>query len=133
MPTSGLAAAPSGRTAVPHQPSSTSETPETAEGDPILRLLDEIWYAFEHPLEQLAPVRALEVKPDQIQSIRTRAIEYRTALGRLRPTETARSGVDEVLRLLRTVTDKANDVRNSLPLGRLKPPTRSAPPVPPPS
>ncbi|NEC90082.1 hypothetical protein [Streptomyces sp. SID12501] len=113
-------AAPSHRTTVPHQPSTTSETPETADGDPLLHLLDEIWYTFERPLEQLAPAGALEVKPEQMQSIRARALGFRTALGRLRPTETTRSGVDEILRLLRAVADKANDVRNFLrPLATL--------------
>ncbi|UIX29942.1 hypothetical protein [Streptomyces sp. GQFP] len=110
-----------GRTTVTHQPSTTPKTPETADGDAILRLLDEIRYTFERPLEQLASARALWVAPELMESIRTRAIGFKTVLGRLRPpSKIAWNRVDDILRSLRTVADKANDVRNSLgPISKL--------------
>ncbi|MDX2543463.1 hypothetical protein PV331_16635 [Streptomyces sp. WI04-05B] len=106
--------APADRPTAPHQPGTTSRTPETADGDPILRLLEEIWSTFERLLEQLEPARALEVEPALMLFIRTRANGFRTALRRLRPSDPARNGVDRTLQLLRNVADKADAVRNGM-------------------
>ncbi|KAB1150011.1 hypothetical protein F7R91_04125 [Streptomyces luteolifulvus] len=83
--------------------------------DPTLVLLEEIWSTFERPSEQLARMRANGVRGEAVESVKTRALSFRTDLRREWSTpEAARSRVTQVVGLLRTVADRATDLRGGL-------------------